>query len=260
MIEQKPVEHYLKAWREHRGMTQHQLAGPAGTTKHTVSRIEHGRTGLDDDMLRAFGRVLNCRPGDILNSAPDDASEIQPLWDRLDNASKDLFRQLVELKVSALEKPTRVESGLDATSVRSAGQRGSGPCSPYDRPRAWRCEVGPTQMIEQKLVGHFLKAWRKHRGLTQEQLAERVGVTHGLISQLETGRTGYSQPLLEAAASALNCRPGDLINASPDDPGSIEPLWDRLDDGWKEVFRQLIELTVQGPRRPPVVESQKGST
>ena len=61
---------------------------------------------------------------------------------------------------------------------------------------------------------HFLKAWRKHRGLTQDQLAERVEVTHGAISQVETGRTGYSQPLLEAAASALNCRPGDIINSS----------------------------------------------
>ena|ERR1700681_302597 len=58
---------------------------------------------------------------------------------------------------------------------------------------------------------HFIKAWRLHRDLTQERLAERVGVTHGALSQLERGLMNYTQPMLEALADALQCEPQDLI-------------------------------------------------
>lgn len=62
---------------------------------------------------------------------------------------------------------------------------------------------------------HFIKLWRHHRGLTQDRLAERVGVTHGALSQLERGLTNYTQPMLEALADALQCEPQDLIMRDP---------------------------------------------
>jgi len=49
----------------------------------------------------------------------------------------------------------------------------------------------------------FLKQWREFRGLTQEQLADRVGWSVGNVSQLERGLQGYSQEGLEAFAEAL---------------------------------------------------------
>ena len=61
---------------------------------------------------------------------------------------------------------------------------------------------------------HFIKQWRKHRGLTQEQLAARAEVTPGTISQLEKGRINYTQPTLEAIADAMQISPGDLLNVS----------------------------------------------
>lgn len=61
----------------------------------------------------------------------------------------------------------------------------------------------------------FLAAWRKHRGLSQEDLAERAGVTQGLISQLETGKTDYTGETLEKLAKALDCEPGDLLRGIP---------------------------------------------
>lgn len=67
-------------------------------------------------------------------------------------------------------------------------------------------------------VGHFIREWRKHRGLTLEALAEKVGLTHGSISQLERGEINYTQPTLEAIASALGCNAGELIMAPPDGP------------------------------------------
>ena len=80
---------------------------------------------------------------------------------------------------------------------------------------------------------HFIKEWRKHRRLTQERLAERLGVTHGAISQLERGMTGYTQPMLEALAEALTCEPADLIMR---EPGVDAAPWSIL-DGLKPAQR-----------------------
>lgn len=72
---------------------------------------------------------------------------------------------------------------------------------------------------------HFIREWRKHRGYTQEQLAEALGVTHGTISQLETGKINYTQPMLEALAKALACEPADLIMRDPD-----SAIWSIMDN------------------------------
>ena len=47
---------------------------------------------------------------------------------------------------------------------------------------------------------HYIKEWRKFRGLTQERLAERTPFTHGAISQLETGRTSHDMYVTPGAA------------------------------------------------------------
>jgi transcriptional regulator with XRE-family HTH domain len=68
---------------------------------------------------------------------------------------------------------------------------------------------------KKKLNRTFVKEWRKHRGLTQIQLSERVGIGQGSLSDLERGTFAYTQPMLEALADALNCKPWDLIWRPP---------------------------------------------
>lgn len=64
-------------------------------------------------------------------------------------------------------------------------------------------------------ANHFIKEWRKHRRVTQEGLAEKIGATSGAISQLENGLINYTQPTLEAIATALGCSPSDLLGGPP---------------------------------------------
>lgn len=61
----------------------------------------------------------------------------------------------------------------------------------------------------------YLKEWRKFRGLTQSQLAERLGLTQATIARIERGDIAYTQPVLEAMADALRCEPADLIMRDP---------------------------------------------
>lgn len=85
--------------------------------------------------------------------------------------------------------------------------------------------------VRSKLKTHrrtFIRQWRKFRNLTLEQLAERIEVTAGALSQLERGDVGYTQPMLEALAEALRCEPSDLITRDPHSENSLQLVWDSI--------------------------------
>jgi transcriptional regulator with XRE-family HTH domain len=93
-------------------------------------------------------------------------------------------------------------------------------------------------------VGHYIKEWRKHRHLTQEQLAGRLGVATSSVSQLETGKQGYSQATLEALAEALSCEAWQLISVDPTKEGEVIDLMRLIDDRNREqAIRVLKALT-----------------
>jgi transcriptional regulator with XRE-family HTH domain len=87
--------------------------------------------------------------------------------------------------------------------------------------------------------GHYIKEWRKHRGLTQDQLAERIGMDRAYLSKIESGKRRYDQPFLEAAAEILQCEPADLIIRDPLDPDGIWSVWDQLKPVEKS---QVVEI------------------
>ena len=58
---------------------------------------------------------------------------------------------------------------------------------------------------------HFVRAWREHRGLTQQQLADKLGTTKANISRIENLKQGYTQDFLEACAQVLRTTPAALI-------------------------------------------------
>jgi len=85
----------------------------------------------------------------------------------------------------------------------------------------------------------FIRAWRKKKRLSQGELGEAVGVSTATISQIENGKTGYSQANIEAIARALGCEVIDLLSRHPDDPEGIWTLWERADI---EQRRQMVRM------------------
>ena len=62
-----------------------------------------------------------------------------------------------------------------------------------------------------------LKQLRKAAGLTQAQLAEKVGVYQGTISDHERGKaTRIDLSLIERLAETLGVEPGELFERAPD--------------------------------------------
>lgn len=58
-------------------------------------------------------------------------------------------------------------------------------------------------MTERETTGHRLRAERRERGLTQDQLARRVGVSRSAVAQWETGRAGQLTGNLARIAAVL---------------------------------------------------------
>lgn len=87
---------------------------------------------------------------------------------------------------------------------------------------------------------HFIREWRKHRGLNQEQLAARIESTQPTISRVESGVMPYDQGLLEALADALSCEPCDLLMRDPTQDEGIWSIWDRLGEGKRRQALKII--------------------
>jgi transcriptional regulator with XRE-family HTH domain len=57
-----------------------------------------------------------------------------------------------------------------------------------------------------------LRELRKKKGITQEVLAERTGVSQSAISQLENSEVEMGIKWMRAFARVLECSPADLLN------------------------------------------------
>jgi len=96
-----------------------------------------------------------------------------------------------------------------------------------------------TRLKEDERPRHFIRQWRKKRGLTLEQLAGRLDVATSSISQLERGKQGYSQPMLEAIADALQTEPANLLMR---DPTAEDAIWS-IEEQLKSIDpRKRIEI------------------
>lgn len=73
-----------------------------------------------------------------------------------------------------------------------------------------------SQMADNK-VKFFVREWRKHRSLTQEQLAAEIGTSGSKVSKLETGEQMMNENWLSQLSKALRVSPSDLLRR-PTDP------------------------------------------
>lgn len=89
-----------------------------------------------------------------------------------------------------------------------------------------------------RIFGENLKHYRKKIGLTQEELAEKVGVGTVHLGNIETGKKFVSAELLEALSSELKVSPSALFY-TPESTSYGDNFLDKLDSIVNEHHEKL---------------------
>lgn len=69
----------------------------------------------------------------------------------------------------------------------------------------------PLAPVDEKLIGGRLKELRNQRGLTQVEIAEKLGVNQSLVSQYERGELRLHGTLLAAFATILKVSADQIL-------------------------------------------------
>lgn len=102
---------------------------------------------------------------------------------------------------------------------------------------------------------NFISQLREERGLTLQELAQKVGTTHQQISNLEKGRRRLSWEWIQRIADALECHPLEIIEGPaaiiPKDEQEKELLkkFRGFDDSAKSAFKHMIDMYGEKPNK-----------
>lgn len=98
-------------------------------------------------------------------------------------------------------------------------------------------------------VHKYLRAWRKHAGLSQEQLGNILGVDHTTVGRWERGRVPLTSEQFERLAHVFMATPAQLL-ADPMEADAVETLQEAyqimqgMDSAtlaqWLDIGRKLI--------------------
>ena len=108
---------------------------------------------------------------------------------------------------------------------------------------------------------HFLRAWRKHHGLSIEALIERIkanvedrvlaegeegdikrlGISQPNISRMERGDIPYNQTVLELISEVYGVEPASLIMRDPSKEDALWSIMDQLKPSKRPVARRMLE-------------------
>lgn len=79
---------------------------------------------------------------------------------------------------------------------------------------------------------NYLRQWREHARLSQDELAEAAGTTKGVISLLENEKRPLSSKWLRKFAEILGTQPGYILDL---DPTEMDP---EIFEAWQSVRKE----------------------
>ena len=84
--------------------------------------------------------------------------------------------------------------------------------------------------MNQERIGEFIMELRKEKNMTQQELADVVGVTDRAVSNWENGRRMPDLSLISLVASTLNISVAELLNGRRLNKEELEALKTTIDD------------------------------
>ena len=90
-------------------------------------------------------------------------------------------------------------------------------------------------------IGQKIRKYRKEKGLSQEQLAEKVNISVTHMSHIETANTKLSLPVLVDIASVLQVQTDELLFDNKPQ-GATALLMQIVSDCTPEQIEMIVEL------------------
>jgi transcriptional regulator with XRE-family HTH domain len=121
--------------------------------------------------------------------------------------------------------------------------------SVYVRETANDCDFGwpyNTDMADRP--PHYLREWRKHRKMTQQELADAINTSKSAVSDLERFNLQLSPKWLNRIAPVLKTQPGYILDHDPEHvPADVIDIWSRIPERDRDrAARVLREFTRTG--------------
>jgi len=91
---------FIRAWREHAGLSLEELAGAIGMNKGNLSKVERSLLPYHQEMLEKIADRLECSASDLLMNDPNKPGEFLQAWDRANEAQRAQIRAVAEAIVS----------------------------------------------------------------------------------------------------------------------------------------------------------------
>jgi len=92
---------------------------------------------------------------------------------------------------------------------------------------------------------HFIRQWRKFRGLAIGEVANRLSTSKATVSRIENGLQPYTQDSLEALANALNTDPAALLAINPIADDAIWATWDEATPAQRKLIGALAKALLR---------------
>ena len=104
--------------------------------------------------------------------------------------------------------------------------------------------IGDGEGMVQKIIGRRIQKIRKQKGLTQEQLAERVNISPHYLSALERGVYNIKLDLLVDILNVLNCSADEVFQDVVDSSSKIKAsqLSEKLKGLPLQEQRKILEV------------------
>lgn len=93
--------------------------------------------------------------------------------------------------------------------------------------------------MDNQKTGAYITCLRKERGMTQKELAERIGVTDKAVSRWETGRGFPDISMLKPLSEVLGVTVIELVNGEPSPPEAIQA---KADSALLETIRYFKSM------------------
>lgn len=101
------------------------------------------------------------------------------------------------------------------------------------------------------MTTHYIRSWRKSRGLTQKQLAERMErepgeqlMSYVTVSNIERGDQSPTLEQLSAFAEALEVSVSDLIENDPNKNGDVVDLLRLINEDNRATVVAMIKAAI----------------